>query len=136
MAHFTALRFSQLLESLLTAETVVGISICDHRVGVFHVQVKSLALEVRSVLSTLRPFIALNPNPLQIFENSLSRAFYFSGLVGVLDPQNKSTFSTLGVEVVENGCPEPTQVQFPSGRWSIPDPDDVHCQLFLVDDDR
>ncbi len=115
-------------------ETVVSTVLVEQFLNVFIVDIFSLRLQIRSIVSSgFRTFVPVDSKPSQIVHDLLSGGWCISLLVGVFDAENECPARSPGPEPVEQGGPGATYVQITRRRRCKTRYDFLHHSLqFLI----
>ena len=88
------MKYRELIELYKTgkAEAIIRIALLDEPLGVLTVERFLIRLPIRSVLAAdVRSLLPVDSEPTQPVDNLSFRAFDVTLLIGILDPQDKST---------------------------------------------
>ena len=114
------LNFTDSLQPLGIAETVVGLALFQKLLSIFFVEFKTLALNIRTKISALiAAFVPVNSKPVKGIVKVFYVFFVVTGTVSVFQTQDKFSAFRTGKKVVEQGSPYTADVLQPRRRRSI-----------------
>src|SRR5271157_3348300 len=107
------------LQFFLRAETEICFALSQQPLGMFAIEIETIALTIRRVRSAdIGTFIPIEAEPLQVFDKLSFEAFFAALDVGVLDAQDHGAAPLPGEQPVEKRGAGVADVQMSRGRRS------------------